>query len=75
MTKFRMAQAVGLLIAVLCCLGAVAETEPFRKKAIACSWDLGNFSFADILSNKAAFAAMPFGFFTVNGPVPRPPPL
>ena len=39
---------------------AASETEPFRKKAIACSWDLGNFSFADILSNKAAFAALPF---------------
>lgn len=39
---------------------AASEEEPFRKKAIACSWDLGNFSFADILSNKSAFAAMPF---------------
>ena len=35
------------------------DDEPFRKKVIACSWDLGNNSVYDVLSNKAAFAALP----------------
>ena len=39
--------------------GAAADGEPFRKKVIACAWDLGVFSPSDVLSNKAAFAALP----------------
>lgn len=35
------------------------DDEPFRKKVIACSWDLGKYSVYDVLSNKAAFAALP----------------
>ena len=35
------------------------DDEPFRKKVIACSWDFGNFTVADVLSNKAAVAALP----------------
>ena len=36
-----------------------ADDEPFRKKVIACSWDFGNFTVADVLSNKEAVAALP----------------
>lgn len=53
------------VLASLClCLTAVASgdsasSRPFRKKVIACSWDLGVFTVSDVLSNKAAFAALP----------------
>ena len=36
-----------------------ADGGTFRKKVIACAWDLGVFSPSDVLSNKAAFAALP----------------
>ena len=62
------------VVLALACMGlfsVAAEDagQPFRKKVIACSWDLGVFSVGDVLSNKAAFAALPIDGvrFTVNG--------
>ena len=51
----KMAFALAAIAVATC----AAEVEPFRKKVIMCSWDNGVFSVADVLSNKAAFAALP----------------
>ncbi len=51
-------------------LPAAGDEGPFHKKVIACAWDLGVFSPSDILSNKAAFAALPIDgvrFFAEEG--------
>ena len=57
----RIVPSLACLCTWLC--GIAAESadgvRPFRKKVIACSWDLGVFSVSDVLSNKAAFAALP----------------
>ena len=62
------------VVLALACMGlfsVAAEDagQPFRKKVIACSWDLGVFSVGDVLSNKAAFAALPVDGvrFSANG--------
>lgn len=48
-----------LAAAAVAATAVAGEGEPFRKKVIACSWDFGNFTVADVLSNKAAVAALP----------------
>ena len=51
--------AVLALVAAVAVSACAADGEPFRKKVIVCSWDFGNFTVADVLSNKAAVAALP----------------
>ena len=51
--------AVLALVAAVAVSACAADGESFRKKVIVCSWDFGNFTVADVLSNKAAVAALP----------------
>lgn len=52
--------ALGGALMISLTASAAPADEPFRKKVIAASWDLGVFSLADILANEAAFADVPF---------------
>ena len=54
-----MKKMMSAIVAVFAVMACTANSEDFRKKIIACSWDFGTFTVADVLSNKAAIAALP----------------